>query len=414
MNKDAIRVRYRILERLAEGRRVGLGVAYEKDDLVLFFVPGWRGARKLSVGSLEDVQEVHFHQLLRLPEPNLQSDKLNWCSIQEWTDKTPFQPLSALKLHAPALENTSHNMPKELEPHNEIERRTPRPRPLWQSPGVAVICALIAVAATLFIFWKVANPPLPPVSPGNPAFIRDVYIMLDPTGSMTADLEEAKRFIIERIFPLLGPGDHVFCYNVGPDFVETRSRVFGQKQLPGVPENMLNAQIAGRIPAENLNALLQQAQDVIEQDWTKRLNEVSGPVDRQPGSNYIEAFSYIATRLNPQKGQHSREKWLIVIGDLLQEPAPDPFRPPEPTAEEAEAFNGVQVRLFYPYRAQRSEQAQAKKQRRRQGQKQIRPGDLKEFWTEYFLRRGTDQFLMMTFDDLTPPLPQSPVPNGGK
>lgn len=414
MSKDAITVRYCILEGLTEGQRVGLGVAYEKDDLVLLFVPGWRGTRKLSAGSLEDIQEYHFQQLLHLPESDRQVDKLNWCAIQEWVDETPFHPLAALKLHVQVLNDKSYNMKKELEPHNEIERQLPRLRPHWLGPAIAATCALVAIATALFIFWKLANPPLPPVSPGPPAFIRDVYIMLDPTGSMGIDLPEAKQFIVERIFPFLGPGDQVFCYNIGPDFVETRNRVFGQKQLPGVPENLLNTQIAGRIPIENVNAIWQQAQDVIKQDWTKRLSEVSGPVAKQPGSNYIEAFSYIATRLNTQKNQHLREKWLIVIGDLLQEPKPNPFRPPGPKAEEAEAFKGVRVRLFYPYRAQGAEQTRANKWRRGREQKQIRPGDLKEFWTEYFSRRGTEQFLTATFDDLTQPLPQSPVPNGGR
>jgi hypothetical protein len=412
MNKDAIRVRYRILEGLTEGQRVGLGVAYEKDDRVLLFAPGWRGTRKLSAGSLEDIQEENVQPLLHSPESDRRADKLRWCAIQEWIDKAPFHPLAALKLHVPVLENNGHIMQKELESHNEIERRPPPA--FWQGPTVAAACALAFVAVALFIFWKLANPPLPPVSLGHTVFIREVYIVLDPTPSMTPDLEEAKQFIIERIFPLLGPGDQVSCYNIGPGFVETRSRVFGQKQLPGVPENLLNAQLAGRIPIENVSAIWQQAQDVIKQDWTKRLSEVSGPVDKKAGSNYTEAFSYIAARLDTQKGQHGREKWLIVIGDLIQAPTPNPFQPPEPKAEEKDMFKGVQVRLFYPYRAQGPEQTLTKKRRRIQEQKQIRPGDLKKFWTEYFSGRGTDQLLTATFDDLTPPLPQSPVPNRGK
>ncbi|HEX5731538.1 MAG TPA: hypothetical protein VF131_01795 [Blastocatellia bacterium] len=300
-------------------------------------------------------------------------------------------------------------MKNELESQNQ---QTPQPRPFWKRSWVPIGLGILIMALLLIIiFWPES------IAPGKPVFIRDVYIVLDPSGSMLekrdskldprsstkTDLEEAKKFVTERILPLLGPGDQVFCYNIGPGFVESDNRVFGEKQIPGAPENLLNPKLADKVPAKDVNAVWQQARDVINGDWATRVNGVSGPVGGKPGSNYIEAFSYIVARLKThnqrsQKNQRPREQWLIVIGDLIQSPEPNPFRPPEPEPEDGEAFKGIQVRLFYPYRVNK--------------ETKIRPDDLKKFWGEYFSKRGAAEFLMAPLDDLTQAISPSPVPDG--
>lgn len=394
------RVLYRILESLQEREPLGFGVAYEKQGRVLFFVPGWRGVINLSADSIRELDERHFPS---------QGSRYRWREMQVWEDDIAFSPLAALKKQASRFsEMREQGMQDETITHEEYERmqdelglplRRKSPRK-WVVPLLAVICASALVAAALVLFWKLANPPLPPVAPGKPVFIRDIYILIDPTNSMGDDsFAEAKEIITDRIFPNLGPGDRVFCYSIGPDFVEVRNRVFGKKTLPGVPENLLEPRLAERIPAENITALWQQVDDVIRQDWAKELETLPYRVDSQGrylyASNYLEAISYIEKRIHPPSSQQVRDKWLIVIGDLQQDPIPKRLQPPDQKAGEDKAFQGIEVRLIYTYRSGARRFAQ--------------PTELQQFWKEYFEKRGNKAASFTTFDDATPLLPPSPV-----
>lgn len=289
----------------------------------------------------------------------------------------------------------------------------PRPtaspfRRLRQSSTVGVICAVALFIAALWVAWKMMNQPPPPAPPGQVIYIRDIYVILDTTASMKGgkkgeekggDIDAAKKIITSRIFPNVGPGDRVFCYGIGDGFKESRDRIFGQKALPGVPENLLDKKLAGRVPPEVTAGTWQEVSVTID-DWSKSLDQVNTNAAYLKLSSYYDAFAYIADRIRAQKDTPLRERLLIVIGDLYQDPITKPFQPPEPTPQDKSAFDGTEVRLIYSYQS---------------GKKwPLQPAELEQFWQKYFTQRGSAQVLITTFDDPTPPLPQSPVPRPAK
>jgi hypothetical protein len=268
--------------------------------------------------------------------------------------------------------------------------------PRWLLLAGGALLALALVLSALYLFWKLANPPIGPISPGDPVFVRDIYIILDATASMSeSDINEAKEIIKSRIFPDLGPGDRVFCYGIGAGFDERRDRIFGQKALPGAPVNLLDAKRANRVPADAVSKVWQEAPSVL-QDWSQRLDSLRTGEEYLKLSGYFDAFNYISERIKGPKDPQLQERRLIVFGDLYQDPVPDPFQPPAPGPEEINAFSGLKVRLIYPYKA---------------GQRlPIQPAALQQFWQQYFSQRGNDKALITTFDDPAPLLDPSPVP----
>jgi len=248
------------------------------------------------------------------------------------------------------------------------------------------------------VFWKLAHPPLAAVEPGEPVYIRDIYILIDSTKSMSpANIAAAKDIIKLRVFPNLGPGDRVFAYGIGAGFIESRDRIFGERALPGVPENLLNQQLVGRIPPEVIDNVWRQVPESVEA-WKRRLDDVNTKAKYLRLSSHIAAFSYLKTRIEAPKDHYLRERRLIVIGDLYQDPLPKPFKPPAATAAERNAFSDIEVQLIFPYQAGRRQPLQ--------------PDQLKQFWQDYFAQRGNDHVLITSFDDPTPLLSSSPVPTG--
>jgi len=384
--------RYRILEAKSELGWRGFGVAYEKSGQVLLFVPECRGAQTISVESIDKLNSSHWPSTER---------EFNWHEVQAWEGDTSFYPNRALNKHILTIGERREMKTQPLS-QNEFETFAAPQNNVSLSqrllPAIAVVLAIVLVGAALGLFWKLAHPSLAAVEPGEPVYIRDIYILLDSTKSMSpANIAAAKDIIKSRIFPNLGPGDRVFAYGIGAGFIESRDRIFGEKALPGVPENLLNQQLVGRIPPEVIDDVWRQVPEGVE-DWTRRLDDVNTKAEYLRLSSYFAAFSYLKTRLEAPKDHSLRERRLIVIGDLYQDPLPKPFKPPAATPAERNAFSDIEVQLIFPYQADKKEPLQ--------------PDQLKQFWKDYFAQRGNDHVLVTSFDDPTPLLSSSPVPTG--
>jgi hypothetical protein len=174
---------------------------------------------------------------------------------------------------------------------------------------------------------------------------------------------------------------------------------------------MLDENLVGRIPAPEVRRVREQVPPVI-QEWTRRLENVSTTGPDLLLSNYYDALAYVATRLKVERDAHLRERRLIVIGDLYQDPPPPSFEPPPPAPGESAAFQGLDIFLIRPYRA---EQWQATPQGRRRQGRQRRQGrtvsadEVQKSWLTYFAQRGNERVRIQTFDDPTPPVPPSPA-----
>ena len=386
--------RYRILETKSEQGWRGFGVAYVKCGQVMLFVPDCRGVQALSVESIDNLGSNDWPSTER---------EFYWHKVQEWDSDTPFYPNAALSKHNLTLRNGEkfHMQSEPVSPNQFETLASSRPATSFSKrllPVGAVLLAIALVGAALGMFWKMANPPLAAVAPGEPIYIREVYILLDTTKSMSEDdIQAAKEIIKSRIFTNLGPGDRVFAYGIGTGFIEGRDRIFGEKALPGVPRNVLDPQLVKRVPPDAIDDAWSRVPESLL-DWTRRLEAVNTKAEYLRFSSYFAAFSYLQTRIESQKDRDVLERRLIVIGDLYQDPLPKPFKPLQATAAEQYAFSDIEVQLVFPYQAVRK--------------RPLQPGELRQFWKDYFAQRGNNHVLITSFDDPTPLLPASPVPSG--
>jgi len=264
---------------------------------------------------------------------------------------------------------------------------------------LAILSAVVVAVAIIVIFTGL---PPPPPSPGPEVFVRDVYILIDPTTSMSGeDLKRAKDIVKSQVFPYVGPGDRVFCYSIGPGFDVMKNWVFKKGSLPAVPKNFLDPKLAKRLQPGQLASLWGNVNEVTQRDWTEQLDKLSAPVDDKgryiPGSDYLAAFDFIAAAIESRTTKDNREKRLIVIGDLEQYP----LKAISSGQTDKQGFRGAEVHLVQTYRAGK---------RGPERQIAIEPSELQRFWKDYFIQRGCEKVAITTFDDPTPLLPGSPVP----
>jgi len=212
---------------------------------------------------------------------------------------------------------------------------------------------------------------------------RRVVILIDPTRSMRENrLPEALEIIRDNVLPWLGPGDEVFCFYVGPDFSDSRNRVW-RAQLPPVPENapsVLRARPRNAQESRRRQDLigeltrLWEDSDTLKQEWTAKLTGVRPP--REPHTDYLSALDYVAKLI---QGSVVENTVLIIVGDLIQEP------PPTPAAVQSSGtpngFEGVGVRLVYPHDSDRDWDA------------------VLGFWHQYFVDRGAAESVTRTFGE---------------
>lgn len=216
----------------------------------------------------------------------------------------------------------------------------------------------------------------------RPLQTRDIYILIDRTRSQGPDsgkgaeeyLGYAKDAVVEGLLPRFGPGDRVFAYWIGTGFDLSANGVFdstkGDSSIawtqdpvapPGLPD----------CPASQDGERLCSTWEESSATWASEVAalELQGKGGKDPHgkSSYLDAFAYVGDAIQRSR---SDEKWVVVIGDLLEHPAPRPFSPPEPVDDkEAEAFDSVRVVLVYP-----SLDRDAR--------------DRLRFWNEYFAKRG--------------------------
>jgi hypothetical protein len=251
--------------------------------------------------------------------------------------------------------------------------------------------AAFAVVGTFTAFVKLAETQF---IPGEEVYLRDIYVVIDQTLSMQlGQRKEAKDILRDEVIRSLGLGDRVFCYRISSDFRESSDRVFASKRhQPKVPDNLAGADPEA-LPAELVSSLIQRWQSFsLERDaWIQHLETLHPP--RGNYSDYTGTLDEISRRISDAGDPNlAQEKWLLVIGDLKQEPVPG--NPPAAGRHEKRAFSGVNIYMVYPGGIHSAAQ-----------QKEI-----ETFWTKYFSTRGASRVNFMSFDGFTGRFPENATP----
>jgi hypothetical protein len=268
------------------------------------------------------------------------------------------------------------------------------------------ILAVLLIALILVILGILSRRPR---HPDPLVFARDVYIFLDVTQSLNHDgqaraFEDAKDNIVRKELPNIGPGDRVFCYIIATDFPESQNRVFdGPAPLEPVRESWLSPPSSrvnsGRVSAQALEKLWQPvdlALNPMGGGWPLKVGALKQ--QERGHSNYIAAFNYAAERLLSPERTPVRERYVIVFGDLVQDPFPDPFVPPDPTEPMRVAFKDCHVELAISYLDTT-------------GPLKLPSRDkVRQFWQLYFTDRGNAHPNFHTLNTAAPLLPASAVP----
>jgi hypothetical protein len=316
-----------------------------------------------------------------------------------------------------------------LEQNNieEARRRRPAPpRPAWIWLMIIIVACLL-LAGIGWILWTLKCSLTKPLSGGDLSTVRTIFVVLDLTESMhrqpngmkgtdkskippepgLSDYQkEIKEIVKSQILPQLGPGDFIECYQIDSDsqsFAESKNQVFGgarsRPPLPEVREGIAD----GRIKPDDFakkcakgpefkEELKQQwaTLDTLRNSWINRIDSAPPPADRCC-SAYLAAMDYIGRRLSSD--QVKGEKWLIIVGDLLEEsrtrtassytnPKALPALAAEPEEKERDRLRGVKVLLIRP-----------------SGPQDIRLRNiLDDLWREYFQSRGARNIQFFSFN----------------
>lgn len=257
----------------------------------------------------------------------------------------------------------------------------------------AVGSALVIFSSVLFGAIAIWNRPM---DLGPSIEVRDIVLFLDATRTMDPkahdsaggiNFAKAKAIVRTRVLPQVGPGDRVSGYRVGTGFSEGENVMFSGS-LGGIPKRLLDTNVLGRAPAGVVEGLWNHATQTMDRErWMDKVETVGMEPPKE--SDYFHAFEYAAGRLRRSAATGIRRLEIVVIGDLEQNPRPDPFLPPPPAEDETGLFSGIRVHLVYPFRAgdgHRGPDARA----------------LQEFWLGYLSARGATDVTFATFDEHDP------------
>ncbi len=268
------------------------------------------------------------------------------------------------------------------------------------------------------------------IQTGNLIYSRTIFIIFDQTASLDKvgaaaravngsapgnDFTDIiKRVVKSDVLDQLQLGDNVECYQIGSNdeaYDENSYRVFSGKRFDlrvraNIADGSLTEnQIKGDCPSEiNARKDLDSQWErfgTAKEAWRKDIDAAPQPKDKCC-SAYLAALDFIGRRLQEQPGK----KWLVVVGDLLEEPALtkwrqesnssilrfSPLSPPAPADNQRNAFSGVEVLVLQPSGAQPIP---------------LR-GELEKYWTSYFAARGNAQIKFAT--DGSPLKPRVPLP----
>jgi hypothetical protein len=279
--------------------------------------------------------------------------------------------------------------------------------PEWVASVRTIIIILIALALVVAIGWRVSVlfTPNPPVLAEHLVNARELILLIDITKSLNdggqADtFQDMKRYAVNKVLPNVGPGDRVSCYTIATTFVEAKNRVF-EKELPPVPEWLLSDASPHRetrpvIDFAGLWAPVERALSPTGDGWALKISTLNQ--EQRGHTDYLGAFRYLSDRLNsPEHRKTVSHTFVLVLGDLLQDPTPDPFEPPLANETERLAFSGVHIALVVPFR---SKEAPGVKNRE----------EVQAYWNNWFTNRGATTLQFATLDTTPLPFPESFVP----
>ncbi len=255
----------------------------------------------------------------------------------------------------------------------------------------------VAGAATLFggvVYGltkgirRITPTPPPRRPPGEPGYLRQVVILADQTASMNpAQCAAIRKTAQTRILDRLGPGDFAACYQIGdsPDgYDEVRNWIFGdwEEALPKVRPEYADR---GRFEVHEAQELLDcwRKCDQLMQTWRGRVAALAAPGDH---SCYLSALDFLETHF---AAPEANERWLFILGDLVEDPEPSPFEPPAVSEGRGIAYESVKVVLVRPFQI-RGRHPEA---------------TVSAFWTKYFSDRGAvtlDSYGLTGFPGLVP------------
>jgi hypothetical protein len=235
-------------------------------------------------------------------------------------------------------------------------------------------------------------------TPGSLTYVRQIMILVDQTESLNRAQRLAIKDVLQKqVLPNIAPGDFVACYEVPADrrgYDEVTNRVFGDEpeHLPLVrPELVGEAAVPETLRAELANQW-HQIKTYVD-DWRKKIAKVEPPADRRY-SGYSQAMEYLNTRFGNPIGV--TERHLIVLGDLCDDPAPNPFKPPPCLDKEQSAYAHVNVALVRPFQLRGSRSR----------------AEVDEYWTRYFAERGAPEHNVELWGlSDYPGLPKTAVPS---
>ena len=244
-----------------------------------------------------------------------------------------------------------------------------------------LIIGVVAAAVTILAFIILINLPTPPCKPGEETFRREIVLYIDATTSMEADgvsrFNDLKEKIRDRLFNKLGLGDRVLCYRIDSKFDQKDNVIFDGSHLPKIPIHFTKDNID--CISEEWKEQVQDGNkkyDSVKKSWWEQIEEIQ--LSNQY-SDYYGAFRFAGENLFTSE-KDNREKWIIVFGDLLNDPTRDKV-PGIANREERKFFSAVNILLVYPYGVHEANN--------------VSVDNIKEHWREYFAMRGAKNNLQI-------------------
>ncbi|MFL6213402.1 MAG: hypothetical protein ACJ74J_05845 [Blastocatellia bacterium] len=225
----------------------------------------------------------------------------------------------------------------------------------------------------------------------------DVIVLLDLTRTMNRwDVNKAKEIVEKQIVKAQGVNDRLACYTLSGRFDDVQSCVFGayEEQPPQLQDSDAQKLLSlyrtggGKVyiedadQAEETGQIItglkakQQKAEAVQGQWLSKINLLQRPaID---GSDYLGALEGIKRRwknAGPESSPNpssAREKWLFIVGDLIDESPAN--RPKELDNTALKSVNHIV--LVYPFDSSRDE------------------SKIESFWRKYF---GDIKFAQYTF-----------------
>lgn len=224
-----------------------------------------------------------------------------------------------------------------------------------------IVLAVLVIASGVLIAYARSNPQIR-IPAGNRERFVHVVALVDGTRSMNdLDFDVAKKIVVTRLVPVVGPGDKLACYGIGPVFglanaisgmkLEEQPPQFSKERraevmtllhdargtaTPGRMRGPLYA-LAGELAS--MEPRLREIRDL----WSRQIASAGRP--RSSGTNLRCAIGAIDEYFRSSPDSYT-ERILVILSDLREDPRSGPACSGAPKDGR---LAGVRIVLLHPH-----------------------------------------------------------------